>query len=241
MLQDQRLGLLAVDRLKNSSYHKRQTFKTISLSLIRNKVHTQHENICFNIPGNNEMPHNTRQIILYHAKSSLLACSDLSICMSMPVCLYVHIFKKQKRLMETNNSHDCYRLKHLPAVLWHCWLSGRKGSWPEKSGGGGGGGHRLVEMEWRPAGWSMCLPLLIFPCTIKSRSSLLTSDTDSPGWSRKKGRKTFVVWWWCVTDWNSRVTTITTTTTLHPSNGLCSRTTWVSQHQKGKPFWILLE
>jgi len=28
-------------------------------------------------------------------------------------------------------------------------------------------------MEWRPAGWSMCLPLLIFPCTIKSISSLL--------------------------------------------------------------------
>jgi len=28
-------------------------------------------------------------------------------------------------------------------------------------------------MEWRPAGWSVCLPLLIFPCTIKSRSSLL--------------------------------------------------------------------
>jgi len=28
---------------------------------------------------------------------------------------------------------------------------------------------------------------------------------------------------------------------LHPFNGLCSRTTWVSLHQKGKPFWILLE
>ena len=24
-------------------------------------------------------------------------------------------------------------------------------------------------------------------------------------------------------------------------NGLFSRTTWVSQHQKGKPFWILLK
>jgi len=24
-------------------------------------------------------------------------------------------------------------------------------------------------------------------------------------------------------------------------NGLYSRTTWVSEHQKGKPFWILLE
>jgi len=28
---------------------------------------------------------------------------------------------------------------------------------------------------------------------------------------------------------------------VHPFNGLFSRTTWVSQHQKGKPFWILLE
>ena len=35
--------------------------------------------------------------------------------------------------------------------------------------------------------------------------------------------------------------TSTTTTTLHPFNGLFSRTTWVSRHQKGKPFWILLE
>ena len=39
--------------------------------------------------------------------------------------------------------------------------------------GDGGGGHWLVWMEWRPAGWSVCLPLLISPCTIKSRSSLL--------------------------------------------------------------------
>ena len=37
----------------------------------------------------------------------------------------------------------------------------------------GGGGHWLVQMEWRPAGWSVCLPLLIFPSTMKSRSSLL--------------------------------------------------------------------
>jgi len=28
---------------------------------------------------------------------------------------------------------------------------------------------------------------------------------------------------------------------LHPFNGLFSRTTWVSRHQKGEPFWILLE
>jgi len=28
---------------------------------------------------------------------------------------------------------------------------------------------------------------------------------------------------------------------LRPFNGLFSRTAWVSRHQKGKPFWILLE
>jgi len=28
---------------------------------------------------------------------------------------------------------------------------------------------------------------------------------------------------------------------LHPFNGLFSRTTWISRHQKGKPFWILLD
>ena len=28
---------------------------------------------------------------------------------------------------------------------------------------------------------------------------------------------------------------------LHPFNGLFPRTTWVSRHQKGKLFWILLE
>jgi len=28
---------------------------------------------------------------------------------------------------------------------------------------------------------------------------------------------------------------------LHLFNSLFSRTTWISRHQKGKPFWILLE
>ena len=28
---------------------------------------------------------------------------------------------------------------------------------------------------------------------------------------------------------------------VHPFNGLFSRTTYVRRHQKGKPFWILLE
>jgi len=59
--------------------------------------------------------------------------------------------------------------------------------------GNGGGGHWLVRMEWRPSGWSVCLPLLIFPCTIKSRSSLLApSHPGGPG-------KRAVKWlWWCL-------------------------------------------
>ena len=57
-----------------------------------------------------------------------------------------------------------------------------------KKWGDGGGGHWLVWLEWRPAGWSLCLPLLIFPCTIKSLS-----------WHQlKKGRKADVCVCMCV-------------------------------------------
>jgi len=57
----------------------------------------------------------------------------------------------------------------------------------------GGGGHWLVRMEWPPAGWSVCLPLLIFPCTIKSTSSLLA--LAHPGSHGKRYGKW--LWWWC--------------------------------------------
>jgi len=51
----------------------------------------------------------------------------------------------------------------------------------KKYGGDGGGGHWLVLMEWRPAELSVCLPLLIPPCT-KSRSSLLApAHPGGPG------------------------------------------------------------
>jgi len=59
------------------------------------------------------------------------------------------------------------------------------------SGGDGGGGHWLVRLEWCPARWSVCLPLLIFPCTIKSLQKF-SSGTSWPGWSWKKGRR----WLW---------------------------------------------
>jgi len=59
-----------------------------------------------------------------------------------------------------------------------------------KNGGQDGwGGHWLVQMEWRPAGWSVCLPLLIFPCTIVHKFS----GTGSPRWSRKRTIKRLCV------------------------------------------------
>jgi len=61
-------------------------------------------------------------------------------------------------------------------------LVGRQEGHPACKKWDGGGGHWLVRMEWRPAGWSVCLPLLIFPCTIKSRSSLLApAHPGGPG------------------------------------------------------------
>jgi len=57
------------------------------------------------------------------------------------------------------------------------WAAGRA-SGPQKIWGDGGGWHWLVRLEWRPAGWSMCLLLLISSCTIKSRSSLLAPDRE---------------------------------------------------------------
>jgi len=58
--------------------------------------------------------------------------------------------------------------------------------------GADGGGHCLVRMEWHRARWSVCLPLLIFPCTIMSRSSLLASaHLGGPG---KRAVKRL---WWC--------------------------------------------
>jgi len=57
--------------------------------------------------------------------------------------------------------------------------------------GDGGGGHWLVRIERCPAGWSVCLPLLIFFCTIKSRSSLLAPA--HPGGPGKRAIKRL----WC--------------------------------------------
>jgi len=57
--------------------------------------------------------------------------------------------------------------------------------------GYGACGHWLVRIEWHPAGWSVCLLLLIFRCTIKSRSSLLAPA--HPGGPVKRAVKRL----WC--------------------------------------------
>ena len=73
-------------------------------------------------------------------------------------------------------------------------LVGRQEGHPasKKIWGDGGGGHWLVLMEWRLAGWTVCLPLLISPCTIKSRSSLL-----APAHLGGPGKRAIKRLWWC--------------------------------------------
>jgi len=56
--------------------------------------------------------------------------------------------------------------------------------------------YKLSYLLTYPAGWLVCLPLLIFACTIKSRSSLLA--LAYPGGPRKRAVK-WLWWWWLVT------------------------------------------
>ena len=70
-------------------------------------------------------------------------------------------------------------------------VGGQEGHPACKKWGDGGGGHWLVRLEWHPAGWSVCLPLLIFPCTIKYKSSLLA--LAHPGGPRKRAVKRMCV------------------------------------------------
>jgi len=79
-----------------------------------------------------------------------------------------------------------------PSVLWHCWLGGRRGIRYVKKNGG------MVEVSTGWSGWSgpqpdgRCLPLLVFPCTRKSRGFLLAAA--HPGGPGKRAVK----WWLCV-------------------------------------------
>jgi len=81
-------------------------------------------------------------------------------------------------------------LCYMPSLLWHCWLGGRKGIRPVKNGGwwrwalesaDGVAPSRMLDVSA-----SVNLPL-------NHEIQKFSSGTGSPGWSRKKGRKTVVV------------------------------------------------
>ena len=101
-------------------------------------------------------------------------------------------------LTHKQSQHITELAKSLQSLLfWQRWWRGSGISWTicnhlhltwtsavhSCPAGDGGGGQWLVRMEWRPAGWSVCLPLLVFPCTMKSKSS------------GKRAVKR--LWWWC--------------------------------------------
>ena len=77
-------------------------------------------------------------------------------------------------------SRAVYKLVAFSALTL---LVGRQEGHPAcKKWGDVGGGNWLVQMEWHLAGWTVCLPRLIFPCIIKSRSSLLApAHSGVPG------------------------------------------------------------
>ena len=87
-----------------------------------------------------------------------------------------------------SNILNCHKNYWKSFIAGHCILT----SICTKIWRDAGGGHWLVRMEWRPAGWSVYLPLLIFPCTIKSRSSL--PALDHPGAPGKRAVKQ--LWWY---------------------------------------------
>jgi len=111
-------------------------------------------------------------------------------------------------LTHKQSQHVTELAKSLQSLLfWEKWWHGSGISWiicnhlqltrtyavDSCPAGDGGGGHWLVRMQWRLAGWSVCLPLLIFLCSIKSRSSLLAPA--HPSGPRKRAIKW--LWWWC--------------------------------------------
>jgi len=83
---------------------------------------------------------------------------------------------------------------------------------------------------------SPAVPNLFFaPCTL-----LTTSECHSPFKNILLKRCTPNNMGCCAAKYHITTSTTTTTTTLFKKRPF-SRTTWVSRHQKGKPFWILLK
>jgi len=81
----------------------------------------------------------------------------------------------------------------LPSVLWHCWLGGIR---PVKSGGW---------WRWALVSLDGVVPSRMVGVSASANLPLhhkvqkFSSGISSPGWSRKKGRKTVVVVYYIIT------------------------------------------
>jgi len=111
-----------------------------------------------------------------------------SVCLSVSLSVTVVSPAKTNEPME------------MPFGMWNHVLDGLhtgglfvKLLWPLPPWGDGGGGHWLVWKEWRPAGWSVSASVNL---PLHHKVQKFSSGTGSPGWSRKKGRKTVVVVWY---------------------------------------------
>jgi len=89
-------------------------------------------------------------------------------------------------------------MRWLPSVPWRCWLGGRKDIRPVKKWGGWWR-WALVSLDGvapsRMVGVSASVNLPLYHEVQK-----FCSGTGSPGWSRQKGHKMVVVWWWLQPD-----------------------------------------
>ena len=127
--------------------------------------------------------------------------------LSASTCLYLlyawfYSFVVKKRYEKIVVLHTVQLVSLMSAFLSVCWiyfsaltlLVGWQEGLPAcKNMGDDGDGHCLVQMEWRLARWSVCLLLLIFPCTLKSRSSLLAPAHPVGPWKRAVK---WLWWWW---------------------------------------------
>jgi len=93
-------------------------------------------------------------------------------------------------------------------------------------------------MQWRPAGWSVGLPLLIFPCTIKSRSSLLApAHPDGHGKRAVKWLRCGVVVHCTTTDEGLSVMIVSPVTSAEPTEMSFGMWTQVDVRNHGGAQW----
>ena len=81
----------------------------------------------------------------------------------------------------------------LPSVLWHCWLGGRKGIQSVKNKGVWWR-WALVGLDGVALSWMVSVSASV-NLPLHHKVQKFSSGSGSPGWSRKKGHKTVVVWW----------------------------------------------